>query len=228
MTGDEKTDQHDAAEGSEEENGASVSRMEPSASAASPAPILTDGFPFSAVLRAYRARVVFQQEQEAMDAFAKRNEAAAEAKRSAAKLDDLNLIINTDRRDRQRAYDLANAAAREAAREANDTELMGLRAAVEKERLKADLAEQMARKAHFERRAKPRDHTDSPQPDPVRAGFEEIKTYHKHKDEIETWKQSIVEARGGQEHLTDVDKDMFRLMDDHLRTEMNKRARGEP
>lgn len=186
---------------------------------APPATVFPDSVPLISALKAWGARRVFEQCEKAYRAKANLNDSIVEHEKSLVRLEHIDTIGETERKQIQKEYDDIDRAARRA------EELFDYELEAEKAKLIATRKRHEAAALKHDREINPL--PQLPPPDPIRAGFEEIKLYAEYEREIDEWWAGVVEEAGGEENVSETQRAMLDLHRDYLATEMERRARRE-
>ena len=180
-------------------------------------------FPIFERVHAYLRRRVAEEDEKALRAEEQRIDAFIDRERSLTRLDNIDSIVENEiqkiNNEQQRAENERAELTRTARRRA---ELFELELEAEKARLVAERKKHDAAGNKYDGELNP-----SPQPDTIRAGFDEIRLYADYEREIEEWWNGVVEAAGGLDKVSDTQKAMHQLHKDYLAQMMEKRSRAE-
>ena len=173
----------------------------------------------AAAIRAWGAKRVFEVCSNAYRAYEELNDAKIDYNKSAVRLENLDTITKTERLRIQEEYAEIDRSSRRA------RTLFEFELDADIARLIADRKEHEVRAMRHDRELNPL--PQLPAPDPIRAGFEELKLYAEYEREIdEAWDREVEEA-GGEENVSPTTRRRFTLMRDLLVNEMERRARRE-
>ena len=175
-------------------------------------------------IHAFLRRRLAEEDGRALRAEEQRNDAYIAWERSLTRLDDIASIVENEKKkidnERQRAENESAELTRTARKR---EELFELELDAEKARLIAERKKHDAAGKHYDEALNP----PPEPPDPIRAGFEEIKLYAKYEREIEEWWAGVVKDAGGEEHVTKTEQAMLQLHRDYLTTQMERKSREE-
>lgn len=220
--GDDDREDHSMSRDAELKGTAAASRHDP----APPATAFPLRIPLVAAIRAWGARRAFEESAKAFRAKADRNDAILEEEVSYVRLEDIDVVTEAERKRIQKESEVAQKEYEDAARAAKKaTELYPHEVATEKAELIARQKRAELEAQQYERRLNPP--PELPPPDPIRAGFDEIKRYAEYEEEIDKWWADVVREAGGEEHVTPTKRHMLDLHRAFLRNEMERRSRRE-